>query len=87
MVKFKASRILLLILILGTVLFVTSCSTTDARVIECSNLFFDCDSSDCSDQCGKKATERGQVLVSSEEINDGSGCWCEYEDAELRLDG
>ena len=58
----------------------------DAKVIECSNIFFKCDDRDCQDQCGKIATAKGKVLTKSESVNDGSGCWCEYEDPESKIE-
>ena len=81
----KLIKILFMLILLTSLILVSSCSTKDAKVIECSNLIFDCDYNDCVNQCGKIATDKGKVLIDSKEINDGSGCFCEYEDAEVNL--
>ncbi len=82
----KLFNVFLVLGLLISLVLLSSCSTTDAKVIECSNLLFDCGENDCSDQCGKVATDKGKVLISSEAINDGSGCLCEYTDAALSSD-
>ena len=83
----KQNRFYLLFLLIFLILTATACTMKpDAKVIECSNIFFKCDINDCQDQCGKIATEKGKVLTKSEAVNDGSGCWCEYEDPESKIE-
>jgi hypothetical protein len=80
-------RLGLIFLLLIAMIFSSSCTLKpDAKVIECSNIFFKCSESNCENQCGKIATEKGKVMTSSESVNDGSGCWCEYEDPESKID-
>lgn len=67
-------------------LLLVGCSATDAKVIECSNLLFKCSEKDCDNQCGEIATDKGKVLISSESVNTGSGCWCEYDDPDSKID-
>ena len=83
-------RVMRSLLIISLVVFVTlsaGCELKpDAKVIECSNVFFKCSENDCENQCGKIATEKGKVMSSYESVNDGSGCWCEYEDPESKIE-
>ena len=83
----KVIRCTILILLIVSLTLLAGCtSKPDAKVIECSNIFFKCSDNNCENQCGKIATEKGKVLRSSESINDGSGCWCEYEDPENKIE-
>tara|TARA_Y100000310_G_C20589868_1_gene767411 strand:+ start:265 stop:501 length:237 start_codon:yes stop_codon:yes gene_type:complete len=70
----------LLFLLIGVV-FLASCTaqTTEKQIIECPNLIFDCGERGCSNECGVVATERGWLVLSSEAVNEGSGCLCEFE--------
>ncbi|MBT6762286.1 hypothetical protein HOA92_04550 [archaeon] len=82
----KLIRSWLIVLLIITLIMSTGCTLKpDAKVIECSNVFFKCSDNNCVNQCGKIATEKGKVLTKSESVNDGSGCWCEYEDPENKI--
>ncbi|MAG60898.1 hypothetical protein CL619_03880 [archaeon] len=81
----KILRYLFLSIAIISLLLVGCSSKPDAKVIECSNIFFNCNDNNCENQCGKIATEKGKVLTGSESVNDGSGCWCEYEDPESKI--
>lgn len=83
----RTFRLALILFLLAALILITGCTMKpDAKVIECSNIFFKCDSGNCQDQCGKIATSKGKVLTKSEAVNDGSGCWCEYEDPERKIE-
>ena len=82
----KLIRSWLIVLLIITLIMSTGCTLKpDAKVIECSNVFFKRSDNNCVNQCGKIATEKGKVLTKSESVNDGSGCWCEYEDPENKI--
>ncbi len=82
----KIIRHTILFLAILSLLLVGCTTKSDAKVIECSNVFFKCSDNNCENQCGKIATDKGKVLTKSESVNDGSGCWCEYEDPENKIE-
>ena len=83
----KIIRGLILVMLVCSLVLLVGCSSKpDAKVIECSNIFLKCSDKTCASQCGEVATEKGKVLIKSESVNDGSGCWCEYEDPENKIE-
>ncbi|MBT4604966.1 hypothetical protein HOC01_04960 [archaeon] len=74
-------RAILMIAIFLLLVLLVSCSkeTTEKQVVECPKVIFDCGKNACSEECGAIATGRGWLVLSSESVNDGTGCLCEFE--------